>query len=792
MGAVRLRLSAELRTRWRAWAALALVIGLFGGAVAAAVAGARRTDSAFRRLLVATDTPDLMVFSQPGNNGFAAFDYEELARMPNVAAAGRGAGFAVLKPSAAVGLAAPADGRVGHALARRKVLAGRAPRPDRADELSVSFVFAHDRHVHVGSLVHLALAKPGEGDQQALVPFTFRVVGIDAAPIEFPPQAGTGTELTWATPAFYREHAADLVTYDAAFLRMKHGSRDVPPMMAALEQQAGGKPVQGFATVHQSDNTQRSIHLQAVALWLLAALLALAAVLVVVQLLARQAFLESAEYRDLWALGMGPGQLMAIGLARAAIVGALGGVIAVLVALALSPLTPVGLARTAEPRPGFAADWYALGLGAIASFLLVVVTAAWPSWREARHASRRGVEVEGRTRPSRAGEVLSRVSAPASVTTGVRLALEPGRGRSAVPVRSTVVGAVVGVTALASALVFGTSVNHLLATPKLYGVTWDAEVDSLASNDVRPVVDTVRDDPDVASLGVGYSGFPSEIDGLAVDGIALDTKKGHSLMPVPRKGRRPVAPDEAMLAARTMSALHAHIGSVVHVTVAGVGSPRPFRVVGEAVFPSLSDGIGLGKGVALTVKGMQAGIDEPPPFDTAMVTFRRGAPPSAFAALNRRVQQAGAWSMRPPDKPTDLVNFGRVQRLPLVLAALLGALAIATMAHLLVSSIRRRRRELAILKTVGFASGQVRATVAWQATTLAAVAVAVGVPCGLAAGRWIWTLFANQLGTVAPPTVSIATIATLVVGTVVIANLIALLPGRAAARVRPALVLRSE
>jgi len=42
------RLRIELRARWRAWAALALIVGLTGGAVLALAAGARRTDSSYR------------------------------------------------------------------------------------------------------------------------------------------------------------------------------------------------------------------------------------------------------------------------------------------------------------------------------------------------------------------------------------------------------------------------------------------------------------------------------------------------------------------------------------------------------------------------------------------------------------------------------------------------------------------------------------------------------------------------------------------------------------------------
>jgi hypothetical protein len=129
---------------------------------------------------------------------------------------------------------------------------------------------------------------------------------------------------------------------------------------------------------------------------------------------------------------------------------------------------------------------------------------------------------------------------------------------------------------------------------------------------------------------------------------------------------------------------------------------------------------------------------------------------------------------------------------PLVLAALLGMLAATTLAHLLVTSIRRRRRDLAVLKTLGFSSVQVRGAVASQATTLGIVAAVVGIPIGAACGRWVWIVFARQLGIVPRPAAPAVMFLVLGLAVLVVANLIAVLPGRAAARVQPALVLRSE
>ena len=82
--------------------------------------------------------------------------------------------------------------------------------------------------------------------------------------------------------------------------------------------------------------------------------------------------------------------------------------------------------------------------------------------------------------------------------------------------------------------------------------------------------------------------------------------------------------------------------------------------------------------------------------------------------------------------PPLLKEFGaqRIRATPIVLAGLLAVLGVGVLAHLLVTSIRKRRRDLAVIKTLGATRRQLASAVAWQATTLVAVALVVGVPLG--------------------------------------------------------------
>src|SRR2546421_9552136 len=100
------------------------------------------------------------------------------------------------------------------------------------------------------------------------------------------------------------------------------------------------------------------------------------------------------------------------------------------------------------------------------------------------------------------------------------------------------------------------------------------------------------------------------------------------------------------------------------------------------------------------------------------------------------------------ERGADLVSLTHVESAPIALAGLLGFMSAATLVHALVSAVSRRRRDIAILKTLGFVRRQVRGAVSAQASILAAIALALGLPVGIAAGRWAWNAFARNLGVV--------------------------------------------
>ena len=85
---------------------------------------------------------------------------------------------------------------------------------------------------------------------------------------------------------------------------------------------------------------------------------------------------------------------------------------------------------------------------------------------------------------------------------------------------------------------------------------------------------------------------------------------------------------------------------------------------------------------------------------------------------------------------------------PLALALGLAVAAVLSLALTVLSLVRRRRRELALLKALGMTRSQVRAVIAWQTTLTLLIAVAVGGALGIAGGRLAWHAFAGSLGVV--------------------------------------------
>ena len=145
-----------------------------------------------------------------------------------------------------------------------------------------------------------------------------------------------------------------------------------------------------------------------------------------------------------------------------------------------------------------------------------------------------------------------------------------------------------------------------------------------------------------------------------------------------------------------------------------------------------------------------------------------------------------------PEPPAQIQNLRLVSSAPWLLAGFLAALGTAAVGHALVLSVRAGRRDLAVLKALGFARRQVHATVRWQASAMVAVGLIPGVPLGIALGRWIWRLVVRSTGALVEPVMAPSLLAAAVASAFLLANLIAAIPARAAGRTHAAHTLRTE
>jgi hypothetical protein len=790
-----LRLKADARARWRAWLGLAIVTGLVGGATIAALAGARRTETAYDRFLRATRAFDVMVTNggTTPDNINRQFDFTQLARLPEVADAvqvnyyfpkGTTQSGKALTPGDITPLASP-DRRFGADLNGARALEGRLPTGE--DEVAVTFVAAQNFGIRLGETMSLQLGSPqaffgatANGDPAAGVPAqTFRVVGIVAMQGGFPPLTGGLPPLVLLSGRYAGAHP------DASHVlavRLRAGTRGIAAFEAELHRRAGGGQVVTTNAIELTSAVQRSLGVQAAALRLLAVLAGVVAMLLLAQALAREGSADAGDNPTLRALGTTTSQLAAFGLGRAVAIAVGAGIVAAVTAVALSPLSPFGVARQAELHPGVDVNVaYVVG-GAIALFLLIAALGGLTSWWSGRPG---GVAQPLEPRPgSRFASALARAGFPPSAVSGASMALGRGHGRSTVPVRSTVLTVALGIAIVAVALSFSASLQSLFHDPRLYGWNWDVQIGDAFAPDLLGEAQRLNADPAVLAVAVGTMSR-LQIGQLGVDTLGSDALTG-TIGPVVVEGRAPTAPTEILLGTRTLKSLGAHIGDVVPV---GFGDRTlPMRVVGRGVLTEFAGGARLGEGAAVTVAGMRS-IEPDVLSDVVLLRLRPGP---GRSALLKQLADKPPGNLYLPSEPSDLVSLARVGGLPSVVAGLLALMAMATMAHTLMLSVRRRRRDLAILKVLGFVRSQVAATLAWQSSVVAVLAVALGLPSGFAAGRLAWRVFAERLGVPPQPATPLLSMALLIPAAVLLANFVAVVPATLAARTRPSVMLRSE
>lgn len=808
MSVLRFWFGTTLRPRARSYIGVVVLFSLLGGLSLASFAGARRTASAYPRFREAGQALDVQFFHT---------DYPEQVRaLPSVTGAATYFSFVAgvvdaegrpdLSTTVVVEPVGSLDG-LYFTRDRFTVTKGRMPDPSRPDEVAVNeYLAATAAGVVIGSRYPIGVFDPAQEDAvfsedppPPVDQVEVTVVGIGLFPDEVVQDDTDRAGRMLLTPAF-TERERRWVSYGWTGVSLKREAGSVERFkrdyLATLPSGAQGTSFRETADVVA--RTQEAIRPLAVALAAFGAMAAIATFLLVGQALVRLLRSDREDLVTIRAMGGGPRMLAALLLPGAAVSVGAGAVGAMAMAVALSPLTPIGPLRRVEADSGVAFDWTVLLLGTAGLAILLVAVGVTVAVRQTPHRRQARERLDVPRRSTLAG-VVAAAGFPLPAVAGMRLALESGQGRTSVPARAALGGAVVAVVALVASLVFGTSLRSLVDSPQLYGWDWDLTVldeSGYGEIDVEEAASILDSDPDVGGWAGGF--FQSvELDGSGVPvlGMAADARVTPPLL----SGRMVRDPGDVVLGATTLDLLDKKLGDTV--VLASHGGERELRVVGTAVFPTIGPILGaytsLGEG-ALMVYDAIPGWDEVSSGPKAL--FVRFTPAADREATIGRLEETlagvgrfpGSAQILPVQRPAQIVHYESMGATPAVLGGVLVLAAVVSLGLALASGVRRRRRDLSILKSLGFTRRQLSSAVVWQSSIIVGIGLLVGVPLGVALGRWLWIVFADRLPVLARPSVPVLALLAVACALVVLANVVAALPARVAARTPVAAILRSE
>jgi predicted lysophospholipase L1 biosynthesis ABC-type transport system permease subunit len=380
-----------------------------------------------------------------------------------------------------------------------------------------------------------------------------------------------------------------------------------------------------------------------------------------------------------------------------------------------------------------------------------------------------------------------------------------------VPVRSTLLGAIVAVAAVVSTVVFGASLTGLISHPVRYGWNWDVIIQAeggYGSFDPAIVNQVMRGQRTVAAWSE-FAFTQLSVGGRILPVVGIQRRVG-AVEPPTISGQPLRGPDQIELGTETLAELGKKVGDTVRI------GARPFtrtvRITGVVTLPSFgiitSDHVSLGRGAMLPEATLlaaegatahQSGEETQP---TLPSTLAIDLTPGTTAAQRARLVHTivsnnpdrtpgGTYELRSA-LAAAIVNARQMGGQPIALALGLAVAAVASLALTVLSSVRRRRHELALLKALGMTRGQLRSVIAWQTTLTLLIAVAIGGPLGAAGGRLAWQSFAGSLGAMPVSEIPVAWLILGLLALVLAGNLVSTGPAAIAARTRPAIALRAE
>jgi hypothetical protein len=748
---IRLWLGAELRRRWRTQVVLALLIGVVGAVILTVGAGARTTASAYDSFKKRQAIPDVEMDSV-SEKGRAA-----VVALPGVkAASAYSALFAAparegVLPGQDMVAFAGIDPAYGHTLDRPILLSGRLPRVGSVDEVAVNESAAAAYKLRPGSQTQLRSLAADEGDDMFAGRFdkitfhgptpTVHVVGVVRTRLDLG-HASYAKNYFFTTPAFYNAYAGKMFEYPPQLdVRLDNPASAGRFLAAARDKVTAVAPDEvgdfnGRQLAAGLTSVRDSTRVQALALGLVALGAAFAGILGLAQMISRSVGAMGSDFGPLRAIGLSRAARARLAAASFVPATAVGIIVAVVAAWLASPLFPTGVARRTGPPPGHHFDAVTLLAGALLLTIVLLGAAAFSAYRW------RPVPVETEGSPYIGPIDRAAAALPPTPRIGVRWAMPRrdtpvGRGRAAIA------GAIVSVAALVAALTYWAGLDHLVTTPSAYGRTFDVDTgEGNDANQVQQSADSLLHDPAVGEVALLRIAGSVAIDSTQGDLYGFKSLRGH-IRPTVLSGREPVSDDEVMLATKTARKLHKSIGSTVTLGQGQVPTPIHARVVGIGVLPTIESDQ-YAEGGAMTYAALDRALaDLPAQAGNGDVVIRLKPGVDRSRALSEMVQRQIISPVTSP--PGDVQNLGLVRAYPLWLAGFLAVLGLLAVVHALLVSARLRDHQVGVLRALGMTRSQVVGAVSTQGAAMCLLGVVVGVPLGLALGRWTWSLSAHQL-----------------------------------------------
>jgi cell division protein FtsX len=759
---------------------LALLVLVAGGVTMAAAVGGRRNGTAVERAAALTSPGDgWVLLNQPG------FDWDTVRDLPEVVTVAEfPVTFFQIEGHPDLEEAWPPASPEGTTELEVPILMeGRLPDPQQVDEVAIS-PGAQGQGIDIGDHLTIAMLTPeamtaafsGQDPGNAPGPKqTVEVVGVTKGSF-----FSGDLQTTYAFYDRYRANLTPAIGYVNAVVKLRNGAADLPKLQADVTKLAG-RPAEVRDASADLKRITAATHLERDALYGFAAAAALAALVLVGQAVVRMVAASIDEVPQLVALGFTRrSAAAAIGTlpAAAAVAGSFG---AAVLAYLVSGLFPIGVGRQAEAHPGRHVDWTVVGPG----LALLVVLSLVGVLAIARLALR----TPRRRAPTTESRLVAQVAAadtPVPLALGVRLALDRGDGRSAVPVRPALVGSVVGVLGVVAALTFGVGLQRASTDARLFGQSFDGGIIGVGEDITPPgTVEALVTQPDIEMVTEIRNAVLS-IDGRDVSLFGMRTLTGDLGVRAVR-GRLPRGADEIAFAPSDLDALDLDIGDRVRLD----DFDATLTVTGEVFSPEISH-TSYFEGAQVTDDALRRFVptDDGLKFHDYVLRFKPGT--NVNAAIERLNQDLTAGQLEPPPPTEYQENLKGVRSVPMALGGFLALLAVGAVGHALASTVRRRRHDLAVLRVIGLTRRQARATVAWQATTLAAIGLVFGVPFGVALGRTLWQVVAERTPLLYVAPVALVALVLVPPGAIAVCNAIAAWPAHVAARLRPAESLRVE